>query len=189
MGNHDPTTSMFHCWSDTIFHKFLPCHPPDIHSSITPMQKKPGLITNNDLGRLFSCPISCGFVQTPGEPSCVVMLVASFSACSQCVQPPSAGGNRHTHTMLKLHLCLYLWNSLITIRHAFSDHGSVFSPRCLSLSSWNLEAFHTSYQFLFFLQNIAYTSLATAYADSNHPLWIAFLRQCQHLSPIFKADP
>ena len=49
-----------------------------------------------------------------------------------------------------LHLCLYLWRSLIAIRHAFSNHGSIFAPRCLSLSSWNLEVFHTSCRFLFF---------------------------------------
>ena len=41
----------------------------------------------------------------------------------------------------------------------------------------------------FFLQNIANSSLATACSDNNFPLWIAFLRQCQHVSQIFKANP
>ena len=144
MGNHDPTTSMFHCWLDAIFHKFLPRHPPDVHSSITPMQTKPGLITKNGLGPLFSCPIlvgSCKLQSSLLVSRCEVWLLSRHAA--NVVQPllatPSRGGSRHTGTRLKLHLCLYLWNSLMVTRHAFSSHGSVFSPRCLSLSSWNLE--------------------------------------------------
>ena len=113
MGNHDPTTSMFHCWLDAIFHKFLPCHPPDVHSSITPMQTKPGLITKNGLGPLFSCPIlvgSCKLQSSLLVSRCEVWLLSRHAA--NVVQPllatPSRGGSRHTGTRLKLHLCLYL---------------------------------------------------------------------------------
>ena len=49
-------------------------------------------------------------------------------------------------------------------------------PHCLSVSFF----FKISHTLLW---------LQPSYADSNHPLWIAFLRQCQHLSPIFKANP
>ena len=36
----------------------------------------------------------------------------------------------------------FISGAVLVIRHAFSDHGSVFSPRCLSLSSWNLGLSH-----------------------------------------------
>ena len=64
--------------------------------------------------------------------------------------------------MLKMHICLYLWSSLID-QTCFFRPWFCFSPRCLSLSSWNLALSHFLSVSLFF-QNVAYTSLPTAYA-------------------------
>ena len=45
--HRDPPTSMSYSWLDAIFLKCFPCHPSHVHSTITPMEKKPWLITRD----------------------------------------------------------------------------------------------------------------------------------------------
>ena len=169
MGNHDPTTSMFHCLVNATFHinsssavlliytlPSLLCKrnfDPSLKMAWDHCSALQPLWVRANSRRAFLCrDVRRGFFLglRPIYPASLSLLrvleIDTLTSCSS----------------------LYFWSSLIAIIHAFSDHGSVFSPRCLSLSSWNVEVFHTSCRFLFF--KISHTLLWL------QPTWTAITR-------------